>query len=139
SVRTSTTTSPPMPCALTTRPTTRSIGFSRRELLVGVHHVDADAAAADARDQGAQSGGRATAAADHLAQVIGVDVDLDRAPTAVGHHVDADVIGVVDDPADQMFDGVDDDSAHSVAAASAGADSAGASAVSASSAALAGA
>src|SRR5438552_1376095 len=37
SVRTSTMTSPAMPCALTTRPTTRSMGA----LLVGVRHVDA--------------------------------------------------------------------------------------------------
>src|SRR5882757_8624389 len=92
-------------------------------LLVGVHHVDADATATDACDQGAQGSGGATAAADDLAEVLGVNVHLDSASAAVGHHVDANVVGVVDYPAHQVLDGVDDDSAHS-ATASAGAASA---------------
>src|SRR4051812_45245468 len=81
-------------------------------LLVGVHHVDADPAAADAGHQRAQCGRGAAATTDDLAQVIGVHVDLNSAAASVGHHVDADIVGVVDDPADQMLDGVDDDRAH---------------------------
>src|SRR6187200_638932 len=47
---------------------------------------------------------------------------FDGPPPAVGHHVDTDLVRVVDNPANEMLDGVDD-SAHSVgsAAASAGA------------------
>ena len=72
-------------------------------LLVGVHHVDADSAPTDARDQGAQRGGGAAAAADDLAQVIGVHVHLDGPSTAAGDHVDAYVGGIVHDPADQVL------------------------------------
>ena len=44
-----------------------------------------------------------------LPEIVGVHVNLDGAPAAVGHHVDADIVGVVHDSADQVFDGVDDD------------------------------
>src|SRR5689334_4935025 len=37
---------------------------------------------------------------------------LDGAAATAGHHVDADIIGIVDDSADQMLDGVNDDRAH---------------------------
>src|SRR5262249_59345888 len=83
SVRISTTTSPVMPCALTTRPTTRSIG----PLLVGVHHVDADAAAADACDQRPQRGRGSSAPADHLSEIVGMHVHLIGAAAPAGHHV----------------------------------------------------
>jgi hypothetical protein len=39
-------------------------------------------------------------------------VHLDSPAAPAGDHVNADIVWVVDDPADQMFDGVDDDSAH---------------------------
>ena len=78
-------------------------------LLVGVHHVDADAPAADAGDQRAQRGRGATATADDLAEVVRMHVHLDGAAAAAGHHVDPDIVGVVHDPADQVLDGVDDD------------------------------
>ena len=68
-----------MPCALTTRPTTRSMD----PLLVGVHHVDADAPAADAGDERAQRSRGAAAAADDLAEVFGVHVHLHGAATPV--------------------------------------------------------
>ena len=64
-------------------------------LLVGVHDVDADAPSADAGDQRAQGGRGASAATDHLAQVVGVDVDLDGAPAPDGHHVHPDVLNLV--------------------------------------------
>ena len=38
-----------------------------------------------------------------------MDVHLDGAPAAVGHHVHPDIVGIVHDPADQVLDGVDDD------------------------------
>lgn len=78
-----------------------------------------------------QRGGRAAAASDDLAQVIGVHVHLDGTTAAAGHYVDPDIIRVVDDPADQMMlYGVDDDAAHS-AGASASASVASAASVSA--------
>ena len=40
---------------------------------------------------------------------------FDGVAAPVGHHVDADVIGVVDDSAHQVLDGVDDDRTHSAA------------------------
>src|SRR5690349_23184048 len=101
-------------------------------LLVGVHHVDADSAPTDACDQGAQRGGRAAAPTDDLTQVIGVHVHLDGPPAAAGDHVDAYVVGIVHDAADQVLDGVDHDRTHCDAqlslAASSAAASAGASA-----------
>src|SRR5271166_1847116 len=109
SVRTSTTTSPVTPCALTTRPTTSSMS---RLLSVGVHHIDADPPAADAGDQRPQCGGGAAAAVDDLAEIVGMDVHLDGAAPTVGHHVDADVVGVVDDPTHQMLNGVNNDRTH---------------------------
>src|SRR4051794_11457345 len=108
SVRISTTTSPVTPWALTTRPTTRSMC----PLLVGVHHVDADAPTADAGNQSAQRGRGSTTTADDLAEIVGVHVHLDGAAAAAGHHVDPDIVGVVHDPANQVLDGVDDDRAH---------------------------
>src|SRR5579875_593421 len=114
SVRTSTTTSPVMPCAFTTRPTVKSTKAPRgcASLLVGVHHVDADAAAADAGDQGAQRGRGASAPTDHLAQIVRMHVHLDGPTTPTGHQVNPHVVGVVDDSPDQVLDGVDDDTAH---------------------------
>ena len=80
-------------------------------LLVSVHHVDADAPAADTGHQGAQRGRGATAAADHLAQIVRMHMHLDGAAAPVGHQVDPHIVGVVDDAANQMLDGVDDDGA----------------------------
>src|ERR1043165_5767226 len=102
-------------------------------LLVGVHHVDADTAPTDACDQGPQRSGGATAPADDLAQVVGMHVHLDRPPAAAGDHVDAYVVGIVHDAADQVLDGVDHDRTHcdaqlSLAASPAAASAAGASA-----------
>src|SRR5690606_32052101 len=55
-------------------------------------------------------------AADHLAQVIGMDVHLDGAPAAAGDQLDAHVIGVGDDAANEVFDGIGDDCTHYSAA-----------------------
>src|ERR1700730_10452975 len=111
SVRTSTTSSPLTPCALTTRPTTRSM---TEVLLVGVHHIDADAPSADAGDECAQRGRGAAAASHDLAEIVGMDMYLDRPPAAVGHHIDPNIVGIVHDSANQMLDRVDDDRAHEV-------------------------
>src|SRR6185437_15464683 len=81
-------------------------------LLVGVHHVDADAAATNARDQRAQCGRGAATTADDLPEIVGVYVHLDGAAATTGHHVDPDIVGVVHDPADQVLDGVNDGRAH---------------------------
>jgi hypothetical protein len=79
----------------------------RRSLPVGVHDVDADTPTTDTCYQSAQSSRSATPSADYLAEVLGVDVHLDRSSTPVGQQVDLDLIGIVDDPANQMLDGVD--------------------------------
>src|SRR5581483_12169307 len=86
--------------------------MSRSALLVGVHHIDSDAATTDSGDQRAQRGRGTPATADHLAEVVGVDVHLDRSAPPAGDQVDSHFVGVVDNPADQMLDGVDDDSTH---------------------------
>src|SRR5947208_6414280 len=103
----STTSSPVTPCALTTRPTVNSTPTS--PLLVGIHHVDAYAATTDAGDQRAQRSGGTATAADHLAKIFRVDVHFDGPAAAARHQVDAHIVGVVDDPAHQVFDSVNDD------------------------------
>src|SRR5699024_508082 len=75
---------------------------------VGVDHVDPHPAAADGGHDRAQRRRGPTATADDLAQVVGVDVDLDGAAATAAHHVDVDVLGVADDAADQVVDGVGD-------------------------------
>ena len=82
---------------------------------VGVDDVDADATTTDTGDQGAQRGRGATATADHLAEVLRVHVYLDGAATPSGDHLDANVVRIGDDAANEMFDGVGDDGAHSSA------------------------
>jgi hypothetical protein len=86
--------------------------MGRAALLVGVHHIDSDTAATDSGDQRAQRGRGASAATDHLAEIIGMDVHLDGPATPAGHQVNSDIVGVVDNPADQMLNGVDDDGTH---------------------------
>src|SRR6516165_10845136 len=86
--------------------------MSSAPLPVGVHHVDADTAATDPGDQCAQRGCGASPATDHLAQVVGVDVHFHGSPTPTGNQVDPNIVGVVDDPADQMLDSVNDDRTH---------------------------
>ena len=54
-------------------------------LLVGVHHVDTNAATTDAGNEGAQRGRGAPTSTDHLAEVIGVNVHLDGPATPAGH------------------------------------------------------
>src|SRR5690606_15520780 len=54
--------------------------------------------------------------ADHLAEVVGVHVHLDGPPAPAGDQLDADVIGVGDDAAHQVLDGIGDDGAHYSAA-----------------------
>src|SRR4051794_665231 len=106
SVRTSTVTSPRRPCGLPIRPTTTSTWLSEgpSAASVDIHEVDPRAAGAgQGRDDGAERGGGAPAAADHLAEVVGVHADLqDRAAAEllVAHD---DIVGVVDHPADQVL------------------------------------
>jgi hypothetical protein len=81
-------------------------------LLVGVHHIDSDAATTDSGHQRAQRRRGAPATTNHLAEIVGMDVHLDGPATSAGHQVNPDIVGVVDNPADQMFDGVDDNGTH---------------------------
>src|SRR4051794_12785369 len=106
SVRTSTVTSPRRPWGLPIRPTTTSTWLSEgpSAASVDIHEVDPRAAGAgQGRDHCSERGGGAPAAADHLAEVVGVHADLqDRAAAEllVAHD---DVVGVVDHPADQVL------------------------------------
>src|SRR6202022_3426785 len=86
--------------------------MGRAALLVGVHHIDSDTAATDSGDQRAQRRRGAPPATDPLAEIFGMNVHLDGPATPAGHQVNSDLVGVVDDPADQMLDGVDDDGTH---------------------------
>src|SRR5437899_1300626 len=65
--------------------------------LVHVDEVDADAAATEGAHDGTQSAGGAAVAADHLAEVVGVDPDLEDAPAAQGARGHLHVVRVVDD------------------------------------------
>src|SRR5206468_2115616 len=73
---------------------------------VGVDDVHADAAATDAAHHGAQGGRGAPAPADHLAEIVGVHMHLERAATACGQQLEPDLVRVVDDPAHQVLEGV---------------------------------
>src|SRR5688500_8316652 len=80
-------------------------GFQPLPPPVGVHEVDPrTAAAGEGRDDGAEGGRGAAVASDHLAEVVGVDPDLeDRAATQL-LVADRDVVGVVDDAAHQVLE-----------------------------------
>src|SRR5690242_16402544 len=116
SVHGSTKTSPRTPRARPIRPTATSSAKSSapaatgrgagRSAAVDVDDVDAHALAADAGDDLAQGLRGAPAAADHPAQVVGVHPHLEPAAAAVVDQVDAHVVGMVDDAADQVLDGL---------------------------------
>src|SRR6185436_9106731 len=117
------------PWGLPIRPTTTSTSAGPSAPSVDIHEVDPSATlAGQRRDHGAERGGGAPAAADHLAEVIGVHPDLeDRAATQllVAHD---DVVGVVDHPADQVLQRVGQPSALSAEASAVSASSASAAA-----------
>src|SRR4051812_19429606 len=72
--------------------------------LVHVDEVDAASTAAGQRsDDGAESGGRATVAADHLAEVVRVYPYLEQRPALRVLVADRDVVRVVDDPSHQVL------------------------------------
>ena len=104
----STTSSPRRPCARTTTPTRTSPSIPARS-AIGVDDIDPHAAATDATHDRAQRGGRAAAAADHLAEVLRVHPDLEGASAAGGDQLDLHVVRVVDDPPDQVLEGVRED------------------------------
>jgi hypothetical protein len=84
----------------------------RPGLLVGVHHVDADAAATDAGNQRAQRGRGASAATNDFAQIVGVHMNFDSPPAPTCHEVHPDIVRIVHDSADQMLNSVDDYRTH---------------------------
>src|SRR4051812_39290088 len=109
SLRTSTVTSPRTPWGRPIRPTTTvstSLMATRTpgSAPVGVDDVDAQAAAAHAGHHRAQRLGRAAATADDLAEVVGVDPDLEGLAATAVQQVDGDVVGVVDDALDQVLE-----------------------------------
>lgn len=92
---------------------------------VGVDDIDPDTAAADSGHHGPQRRRSTTPAADHLAEIVGMNPDLQGAATTPGGQIHPDVVGVIDDAPDQMLQGLGEH-AHADSAASAGAASAGA-------------
>src|SRR5690606_31174278 len=106
SVCTSTTSSPRSPCGRTAIPTRYS---APEPLPVGVDDIHANAPPTDAADDGAQGGGGTAAAADHLAEVVGVDPDLEGAAAAGGDELHLHVVRVVDDAPDEVLESVRQD------------------------------
>src|SRR4051812_38063989 len=109
SVRTSMVTSPRTPWGRPMRPTTTvsEVGGGvvlRCSASVGVDDVDPQAAAADPGHDLAQRLGGAPAAADDLAEVVGVHPHLEGLPATAVQQVDGDVLGVVDDALDQVLE-----------------------------------
>src|SRR6266480_3857227 len=78
--------------------------WENSEKVVHVDEVDADAAATESAHDGAQSACGATVAADHLAEVVGVDPHLEHPPTTEGGRSDVYVIGVVDDALHEVLE-----------------------------------
>src|SRR6266542_452826 len=74
--------------------------------LVHVDQVDADVAPAEGADDRTQRTRGAPAAADHLAQVVRVDPYLEHAPATEVARAHADIVGVIDDPLDQVLEGL---------------------------------
>ncbi len=87
---------------------------------IGVDDVDPDTTPTDSRHHGPQRGGRTAAATDDLAEIIGVNPDLQRAATTPGGQIDPDILVVFDNAPDQMFQGVGEHT-HLASAAAAGA------------------
>src|SRR5687768_925948 len=109
SVRTSTVTSPRTPWGRPIRPTTTVSGLRGvlKELCsapVGVDDVDPEATPADAGHHLTQRLGGAPAAADDLAEVVGVHPDLEGLAATVGEQVDRHILRMVDDALDQVLE-----------------------------------
>src|SRR3954464_9066726 len=109
SVRTSMVTSPRTPGGRPMRPTTTVSGVGGGVVLrcsasVGVDDVDPQAAAADPGHDLAQRLGGTPAAADDLAEVVGVHPHLEGLAATAVQQVDGDVLGVVDDALDQVLE-----------------------------------
>src|SRR3954454_2468292 len=132
SVRSSTDSSPWMPCGLPMRPTTtscvligprvrghvqqapspstRTLNGARRPLLgsapaVHVDEVDASTAlAGQCTDHGAQGGGGASASSDDLAEVVRVHPHLEDGSATKLFVLDHHVVGVPDDTPNQVFE-----------------------------------
>src|ERR1700735_287920 len=101
SVRTSTMTSPRIPCGRPIRPTTSCMALAD---LVSVQEVDTDVGpAGQGADHGTQGLSGAPAPADDLAQVVGMNPDLQNAAPAQPALVDPDVVRVLDDALDQVL------------------------------------
>ena len=74
-------------------------------VLSGVLKKQGDAATVgEGGDEGAQGFGRAAAAPDHATPVFGVDVHLEHVAARRRGRVDADVVRVIDDPLDDVFE-----------------------------------
>src|SRR5699024_6048933 len=98
----------------------RSTHRSRRSAPVDVHHVHAHGAVSgQSAHHGAQRPGGAPGAADHPAEVAGVDPDLEQVATTQCLGPDLHVVRVVDDAADPVLQRVaEHHSAFSLASAS---------------------
>src|SRR5579859_431688 len=106
SVHGSTKTSPRTPLAGPIRPIVMSPDASATaSAAVDVDDVDANPLAADTGDHLTQRLGGASVAADHPAEIVGMNADLQALASPVVDEVDAHVVGVIDDAPDQMLEG----------------------------------
>src|SRR5919107_5975499 len=146
SVRTSTVTSPLMPWARPMRATTNctfwdllsydygpgtalwpsparaGAAFASAD-VVHVDEVDTDTAAADGAHDGAQSACGAAVAADHLAEVLRVDPDLEHTSTTQVARGDLHIVRIVDDALHEVLESLLEHAQASVDADSAAASS----------------
>src|SRR5690606_29846518 len=90
---------------------------------IGVDDVDPHAAAADPAHHRAQRGGGTATTADDLAEIVRVDVHLERAAAPRGDQLHPDVIRVVDDAPHQVLERIGEE-AHSLSALPSSPDSA---------------
>lgn len=72
-------------------------------LAVSVDDVDTDPPSTDAAHDGAQRSSGTATAADHLAEIIGMDVYLERSTSPRGDQLDAHIVGIVDNPPHEML------------------------------------
>src|SRR5262245_22704880 len=89
------------------RPTTSSITFPQRPLAAGtgLEQVDTDASAAvESADDGAQRGRGAPVPPDDLAKVLRVHSNLEHTAAAQIAAAYSDLVGVIDDPPDEVFE-----------------------------------
>src|SRR5690606_11802731 len=129
SVYSSSLSAPLSPCALTRRPTRSWFLPWPVATTSVVRDVNADALPiCQGGDERAQRPCGAAAAPDHASTVVGVHAHLEQIASRRGGSVDTDIIRMIDDPLDDVFERGGEHGDYSASAAGASADSASAAA-----------